>query len=181
MTDAAAPPQPHTVALPKAFTIPLLTVVSLSVFAMMALVFANVFSRYVLNQPIAGAEEVIKFLMGLTIFGGLPVVTWNKNHITVSLFEEFFRGRTKQIQVFFVTLCSVVALALICYLMYQQGLLLAEARQITNYLGWPFAPIAYVMCGFAAATLIIQLLLAAFLVRGIATRPAGVSMMSQAD
>ena len=180
MNDDAAPP-PNTVALPNVLTIPLLTVVSLSVFTMMALVFANVFSRYVLNQPIAGAEEVIKFLMGLTIFGGLPIVTWNKNHITVSLFEEFFRGRAKQLQVFFVTLCSVVALALICYLMYQQGLLLAEAKQITNYLGWPFAPIAYVMCGFAAVTLIIQLLLAAFLVRGIVTRPAGVSMMSQVD
>ena len=53
--DDATPPQPHTVALPKLLTIPLLTVVSLSVFGIMALVFANVFSRYLLNQPIAGA------------------------------------------------------------------------------------------------------------------------------
>jgi len=175
------PPSSGAVALPKVLTIPLLMVVSLSVFSMMALVFANVFSRYLLNSPIAGAEEVIKFLMGLTIFGGLPIVTWNRGHITVSLFEEFFRGRAKQVQVFFVTLLSVVALAFICFLMFQQGLSLTEAKQVTNYLGWPFAPIAYVMCGFAAATLIIQLLLAWFLFRKITTRPAGVSMMTPVD
>ncbi len=181
MTDADISAPPNTVALPKVLTIPLLGIVSLSVFGMMALVFANVFSRYLLNQPIAGAEEVIKFLMGLTIFGGLPIVTWNRNHIVVSLFEEFFRGAAKQAQVVFVTLCSMTALGLICYLMYQQGVLHAEARQITNYLGWPLAPIAYAMCGFAAATLVIQLLLTWFLVHGIVTRPAGVSMTTPAD
>lgn len=170
-----------SVALPRTLTVPLLSIVSLSVFSMMALVFANVVSRYFFNLPIAGAEEVIKFLMGLTIFGALPIVTWNGSHVTVSLFEEFFRGRSKQIQVFFVTLCSVISLALICYLMFQQGVSMTEAKQETNFLRWPFAPIAYAMCGFTLVTLVIQLLLAVFLVRGLTARPAGVSMMTPVD
>ncbi len=178
---ALEPPNSEAVALPKALTIPLLTAVSLSVFGMMGLVFANVFSRYLLNQPIAGAEEIVKFLMGLTIFGGLPIVTWNKGHVTVSLFEEFFRGRAKLIQVFFVTVLSVIALAFICFLMYQQGESLAEAKQVTNYLGWPLSPIAYVMCGFTAATLLLQLMLAWFLFRRITTCPAGISAAIPVD
>lgn len=181
MSGQQANIDPTAVALPRALTYPLLTIVSLSVFGMMALVFANVFSRYLLNQPIAGAEEVIKFLMGLTIFGALPIVTWNKSHVTVSLFDDFFRGRGKQLQVFFITICSVIALAAICYFMYQQGVSMTEAKQETNYLRWPYAPIAYAMCGFAAVTLIIQLLLAWFLVRGVVTRPAGVSVMTPVD
>lgn len=181
MSERPSEPAPGAVALPRILTIPLLSIVCLSVFGMMMLVFANVFGRKLLNSPIAGAEEVIKFLMGLTIFGALPIVTWNKGHVTVALFDDFFRGRGKQIQVFFVTVLSVIALAFISYLMWRQGAQLAEAKQITNYLNLPFSPIAYVMCLFSVVTLIIQLILAWFLLRGILTKPAGVSVMTPVD
>ena len=68
--------------LPSWLTNALLILVAFAVFAMMALVFANVFGRYVLSKPIAGGEEVIKFLMALDDFWCFPGghSTWRAHH-----------------------------------------------------------------------------------------------------
>lgn len=55
--------------------------------SMMLLTFVDVIGRYWFNRSIFGATELIEYLMVLTIFGGLTLVTRHEEHITVSLFE----------------------------------------------------------------------------------------------
>jgi TRAP-type C4-dicarboxylate transport system permease small subunit len=155
----------ETAQLPSWLTNALLVLVALAVFSMMALVFANVFGRYVLSAPIAGAEEVIKFLMALTIFGAFPVVTQRSGHIIVSIFDEFFRGRGRFIQQLFIMIVSVLCIIAIGWLMLQQGATMTEEIQVTDYLEWPFAPITYVMAALAFLTAIVQLAMIVYLIR----------------
>ena len=69
---------------------------------------------------------------------------------------------------------SAVAIAVICWRMWKQGDVLADGDQITGFLEWPIAPIAYAMSVLAAITLVIVLVLIWRHLRGedIAARPA---------
>ncbi|MGZ0247129.1 MAG: TRAP transporter small permease, partial [Alphaproteobacteria bacterium] len=54
-----------------------------------AVTVVDVTGRYAFNSPIPGGVEVIEFLLGLTIFSALPLVTVKRSHITVELFDGF--------------------------------------------------------------------------------------------
>ncbi len=46
--------------------------------------FANVIGRYVLHAPIAGAEEVMLYLMIAIVFLGFGTVAWEGRHIKIA-------------------------------------------------------------------------------------------------
>jgi TRAP-type C4-dicarboxylate transport system permease small subunit len=51
-----------------------------------ALNFANIIGRYVLNAPIASAEEVMLFLLVAVVFLGNSVVSWEGKQIRMDVF-----------------------------------------------------------------------------------------------
>ena len=65
---------------------------ALVIFLMMGLTFVDVLCRYVFSAPILGAYEIVTFLMALTVFAGLPLLTATKTHITVSLLDPLSRN-----------------------------------------------------------------------------------------
>jgi TRAP-type C4-dicarboxylate transport system permease small subunit len=71
---------------------------SVMVGAMMFLTFADVVARYVFNSPILGAYELTEVLMGLVIFGGLPLVSVARTHISVDFLSMALPARARQIQ-----------------------------------------------------------------------------------
>lgn len=144
------------------------------VFAMMALTTVDVTARYVFSAPVPGGFEIMQFMMALVIFTALPLVTWNGGHIVVSIFDGFFKGAVRYVQRLFALTVSAVAIAVICWRMWKQGDVLADGDQITGFLEWPIAPIAYAMSVLAAITLVIVLVLIWRHLRGedIAARPA---------
>lgn len=77
---------------------------------MMFLTFADVIGRYVFNSPILGAYEITEILMGLMIFGGLPLVSRARGHITVDFLSAALPRRLRIIQTVFLDLvCTFVA------------------------------------------------------------------------
>ena len=56
--------------------------------AMAALTCANVFMRYFLKHPIFGASEIVNSLLGVAVFAGMSIVALDRDHISVSLFEQ---------------------------------------------------------------------------------------------
>ena len=60
---------------------------------MMVLTVVDVTGRFVFNRPIPGSFEVMEFCLAIVVFSALPLVTWDRRHITVSLFDSFFRRR----------------------------------------------------------------------------------------
>jgi TRAP-type C4-dicarboxylate transport system permease small subunit len=98
---------------------PLLRILSFSILSvasavlvgfMMFLTFADVLARYVFNSPILGAYEITEVIMGLMIFGGLPLISGRRTHISVDLFVSSLPDRLKTIQKISMDLiCGLVA------------------------------------------------------------------------
>lgn len=128
-------------------------------FAMMALVTADVIGRNFFNTPVKGGFEIVQFLLATIIFVSLPLITWDNGHVTVSIFEGYFERHFTLIQKIFVLCVSAISLAVITWRMWIQGNVLADGKQITGFLEWPIAPIAYFMSVLTALAFAIILVL----------------------
>ena len=56
-------------------------------FVMMMLTTVDVFGRYVLNKPVAGAFEVTEMMLAALIYCGLPLVSQRREHIVIDTFD----------------------------------------------------------------------------------------------
>lgn len=137
----------------------LAAVVALVLFAMMALTVVDVTGRYLFSRPVPGGFEIMQFLLAIVVFAALPLVTHDCGHITVSLFDTFFRGAWRRVQELFVLIMSAIALAIVTLRMWDQGDVLAETEAITGFLLWPIAPIAYAMSLLSGVALMLLCLL----------------------
>lgn len=152
-SDTAPEPQPRRGPL----DLFLLTLVAVTMFAMMAVVFVDVIGRYFFNSPLPGGFEIVQFLMPLAIFTALPLVTRDGEHITASLFEHWIRGTFKRVIDEIILAFNVVVLAFVAYRMWVEGGKLAAADKISGFLEWPYAPIAYAIAVLAGLTALVQL------------------------
>ncbi len=141
----------------------LATVAGLSLFLMMALTFVEVVARYFLGTPLAGAEEVKSFLLGITIFSALPLVTWQQRHIAVRSLAALLKGRALSVQRLVVLAGAALGLAFVSYLLVDQTRAMAADGTLTTYLDLPEAPIVAVFAGLAAFAALVA---AVLLVRG---------------
>ncbi len=137
----------------------LMTIVGTTVFLMMAITFVDVVGRYGFSAPIPGGFELIEFLMPLSIFAGLPIITRRRTHIVVSIFDRWFRGRTGEIRRLVVDAGSLAVVAFIAERMWSQGQGLAEAQIESGYLEWPIAPAAYAISVLSAVTCVVLALM----------------------
>ena len=130
---------------------------ALMMFAMMALTFADVVGRYLFNAPIGATFEVIELMMGLLIFSALPLITREEGHITVSLFERFFRGRLQWFQQLFVLLFSSFAVAFLTSRMWSEMLVMRRDQDLGEYIDWELWPFIGVLCALSVISFVILL------------------------
>lgn len=145
-----------TVPLPPTLLVALRLLIASVAFAMMALIFVDVFMRYALNAPLAGAFEVAQFLLALLVFLSLPIVIWADENISVALFTGLFRGRAAHALKTAVMLVNIAALCLLGALIFRQYGSLQRSQQVTGYLEWPIAPLALIMVVLIALSVLIQ-------------------------
>lgn len=135
-----------------------LTIISSTLlFAMMALTFTDVIGRYFLRSPITGVHEIIALLLGLTIFTAFPLVTKDRTHITVGLFESHFKGRVRYVLRLIVLLGTLGIVGFLTFLMFDQAESMRESRFLTEYLDVPLAPVVYVLSALSLLALLIFL------------------------
>ena len=135
---------------------------------MMALTVVDVTGRFVFNNPIPGSFEVMEFCLAIVVFSALPLVTWDRRHITVSLFDAYFQRSGYRAQQCLIQLASLLGMGIVCWRMWDQGNRLHQTQAITGYLEWPVAPIAYFMSILAGLS---ALLIVMLLWRAVAGRP----------
>lgn len=145
-----------TIPLPGVLLNGLRLLIATVAFAMMALIFVDVFMRYALNAPLAGAFEVAQFLLALLVFLSLPIVIWADENISVALFTGLFRGRAAHALKAAVMLVNITALCLLGALIFRQYGSLQRSQQVTGYLEWPISPIALIMVALVALAVLIQ-------------------------
>ncbi len=133
------------------------SVVAIVLFFMMCLTVVDVAGRFVFAKPVPGSFELMEFALAILIFSATPLVTWDRTHITVTLFDNLFRRLGGNLQQSFTLGVSAIAMAIICWRMWDQGNRLDVTGAITGYLEWSIAPVAWFMSVLAAVSLLILL------------------------
>lgn len=134
----------------------LTALVCLVMFAMMMVTVVDVIGRAFFNLPVKGSDEITSFLLAIVIFSALPLVTWDREHITVMLFDRWIRGGFARVLNTLLSVTGTLIVAFIAYRMWVQADLMREGQYLTGALQWPIAPVVYVasvLSGFAAAIL----------------------------
>ena len=159
MSERAGGPGADDVWPDGAFEAILMGIVATTVFLMMAITFVDVAGRYIFSAPIPGGFELIEFLMPLSIFAGLPIITRRRTHIVVSILDRWFRGGLGEARRLVVDAGSLAVVAFIAERMWSQGDGLAEAQIESGYLEWPVAPAAYAISVLSAVTCVVLVLM----------------------
>lgn len=129
------------------------TVAAITLFAMMLLTFADVWGRYLLNQPVFGGYEVTEFMMGVLIFTALPMLCAQEGHVTIDLLDHFVPKRWLRWQRIVVNIISGIVLAVMSWQVFLLSHQLAGNNEVTMTLKIPHAPFALVfaiMTAFAS-------------------------------
>lgn len=125
---------------------------------MVALTFTDVIGRRLFNTPVFGANDITEHLMALIIFGGLPLLTARRGHLSIDLFDHWLlrpglRWWHKVVDVLIAAVLGLIA--------WEYWLAIAEAisnNEVSPALGIPRAW----MYGFIALTSTLAALLALF-------------------
>ena len=128
--------------------------VAVVLFAMMAMVFADVFARYLFSAPIPGGFELTEVMMGALVFCGLPLATAREEHVTIGLLDGLFRGPARRVRQTVLNLIGAGGAATLGWHLWLEAGKLAEWGDYTAYLNIPIAPIVYLfamMAGLSAA------------------------------
>ena len=62
-------------------------VISLTILVLITVV--DVFGRYLLGIPLSGTSEITEIVLGILIYIGLPYISKNEVHISVSLLSNY--------------------------------------------------------------------------------------------
>jgi TRAP-type C4-dicarboxylate transport system permease small subunit len=119
------------------------------------LTFADVLMRYLFAMPVRGSSEMIQFAMALTIFAALPVVTRQREHITVGIASDLVRGQLRTIKLLVCDGISLIALGLMTWRLGIQAFEYIDSKSATIVLRLELAPLAFVMCIFSLVTCIV--------------------------
>ncbi len=102
------------------------------VFWLMALaVFAQFFTRYVLNDSFAWTEEIAIYCLVVTVFMGSVMCTRLSRHIQVDLIYRMLPASVGRILATFVDVVSVTFFAYAAYLVWRYSSIISTERMVT--------------------------------------------------
>ena len=154
-----------------AYLLPMQLAAAAALLAMMILTFVDVIGRYVFSRPISGSSELIQLLMGSMIAAALPLVTVARQHITMELFANLFRGTARHVLDGLILLSSAAVLLFLAWLMFAQGVSQYQSRATTIYLGLRKAPVAFGLCALMVIAALLELAAFRALIRAARARP----------
>lgn len=129
------------------------------IFIMMLLVTSDVFGRYVLNNPIKGAGEIIELMMVLVAYLAFAHSVLKKGNVTVDLVTSRLSSRTNAILNIITSLGSVVILGLIVWQFIVKGVEgIGSSHRVTLLLGIPEVPVLFA-AAFGGLVACVELLL----------------------
>jgi TRAP-type C4-dicarboxylate transport system permease small subunit len=90
-------------------------VLNFLVAGMMLMTFIDVVGRELFAHPLIVAPELTTIGLAAMVFIGLPMVSLRDEHITISLFENLFKGRAQRIKLGIVALLLAGMSAVLSY------------------------------------------------------------------
>ena len=132
-------------------------------FALMALTCVDVIGRYVFNAPVRGGLELIEIMMVLLVFAGLPLVTANREHVTVDMVPVSAQRWLRRLHLAAVDAIGVICLSVATWQLWVRGARAIALGDVTSQLRLPIGAVIYLM---SALTAVAVLALATRLVAG---------------
>lgn len=158
----------------------LLAIAAVLLFAMLLLTAFDVIGRYLLNAPINGKTELIRFMMAGMIAATLPVIGVTGGHISVDLFDARFSRRAAAFRDLFTDTLAASALGVLAWWLVFRADRLASRGYVSDFLHLPLHPMAYfvaAMIAAAALALVAKLIVDIHYIRRPDLRPADRSSM----
>lgn len=145
---------------------------AVGLFLMVALTFFDVILRYFFKMPITGSQEMVQFLMIITMYGGMPIAAGKGMLLSVdALVTKFHPTLRKILRLVFTVACAICS-CLMCWKMFEQCLYYVHNPMLTSsILKWPFTPF-YAFAGLGLLLLSIEMLLEIVLRAGDLIVPA---------
>ena len=120
-----------------------------------ALNFANIIGRYVLNAPIASAEEVMLFLLVAVVFLGNSVVSWEGNQIRMDVILHVLPSALRRWLEFIADLAVIAVSLVLIWLAWPVIHMLAEFDQRSQAADVPlYIPQALIPIGLGLTALL---------------------------
>lgn len=120
---------------------------------MVLLTFTDVIGRRLFNTPVFGAHDITEHLMAVIVFSGLPLLTANRAHLSIDLFDRWLLQPQWRIWHYLVNGLIAAVLALIAYEFAVSVQEANDMREVSQALGiprsWMYAYLA-ITSGLAA-------------------------------
>ncbi|MBG9387527.1 TRAP transporter small permease [Caenimonas sp. DR4.4] len=111
----------------------------------MALTFADVTGRKLMDNSIPGSLEMTELLMVIVIFAALPLVSLRGEHVVFDSMDSYLPPRVLKFQKAAIHLLSALALLALGWLMWNTGAQFAQNGETTAQLKLAKAPFIYGM------------------------------------
>ena len=119
---------------------------------------ANVVARYLFGSPFSWAEELMLFLMILSVFSGAIAITWRNVHIRIETFIDLASPSVRKAALVFGALISIGVILTIVYASARVVSVLHKLDQRSDALDLPsWIPQSFLTIGLAAIALLIAL------------------------
>ncbi|MDB5597542.1 MAG: tripartite ATP-independent periplasmic transporter DctQ [Hyphomicrobiales bacterium] len=130
---------------------------------------ANVLGRYFFSAPISWAEELMLYLMVLTVFAGAATVTWRQEHIKIDAFLLRLPPSARRVAVLATGVVTVLAIGAAVYASFLVVSMLYGFDQHSDALEAPmWIPQSVVTIGLSLNAIL-------FLMRSLGATPAPTS------
>ena len=117
----------------------------------------DVFGRYVFSSPLRGSMEIIEVAMALVIFTALPSITRHRGHVSVSLIDGMFKGKSQALKIIVCDAISAVALGLLTWRLGVQAAEDWRSGGASVVLQIPQAPVSLALTALAALSTLVVL------------------------
>ena len=116
----------------------------------------NVIARYLFGSPFSWAEELMLFLMILSVFAGAIAITWRNMHIRIDTFIEMVSPRMRQAALAIGAFVSIAVLLIIVYASARIVSVLRKLDQRSDALDLPsWIPQSFLTIGLTVIALLI--------------------------
>ncbi len=140
--------------------------VALLLFAMMALVFVDVFARYVFTAPVPGGFEITEILMLGMFFAALPLASAREEHVTISLLDNFLSPGGRRVQKVVFHGVAAMAIAYLSWLLWKHAAHISSWGDYTAHLELPLGPVVYFAAALSSFSALVMVLLVWRYLRG---------------
>jgi|TARA_A100001391_G_scaffold202437_2_gene192001 TRAP-type C4-dicarboxylate transport system permease small subunit len=92
------------------------------------------------NRPLLGVYELVEIALMLLFFSSMALVVREDSQIRVGLLADLYKPRLARIEKYFTGILEVIALCVLCWMVFDQASRLQRFGTVSTYFRHPMAP-----------------------------------------